>query len=71
MTQIGCPVCAAALTVSPAKSRKSKEPKLFLMMVCPADGRHFRGFINDRSFVSKVVEEAGLPGLNGTGTGRG
>jgi hypothetical protein len=25
------------------------------MLICPADGRHIRAFINDKEFVSKVV----------------
>jgi hypothetical protein len=29
--------------------------KNFLMLVCPGDGRHFRGFINDREYVAKVL----------------
>jgi hypothetical protein len=71
MKQIGCPVCTTPLTLSPAHSRKSKAPKVFLMMVCPEDGRHFRGFINDPGFVNRVVTEARIPIRGGTGTGRG
>ena len=64
MTEVKCPVCAAVLTVSPAKSRKAKRPKVFLMLMCPADGRHFRGFISDQAVVQRVMDAA-------TGTGRG
>ena len=74
MNSIGCPVCATPLKLSPAKSRKAKKPKLFLMLACPVDGRHFRGFINDKAFVERFVDTAntvtnnGVPGSTGTGT---
>ena len=58
MTEIGCPVCGVALRLSIATSRKAKKPKTFLMLVCPADGRHFRGFIHDRDFVSGMTDKA-------------
>ena len=48
-----CPVCSKPLTVRPAEGRKSR--KLFIMIVCPEDGRHFRGFITDKSYVSRVL----------------
>lgn len=51
---IPCPVCGEALVVRLARGRKSGKP--FLMLVCPKDGRHFRGFINDRAYVSQVLE---------------
>ena len=71
---IGCPVCATPLKLSPAKSRKAKKPKLFLMLACPMDGRHFRGFINDKEFVQRFVGAAnsavsgGATAPTGTGT---
>ena len=58
MTEIGCPVCGASLRLSTARSRKAKKPKTFLMLTCPVDGRHFRGFINDRDFVSSMMDNA-------------
>ena len=58
MNDIGCPVCGTGLRISPAKSRKAKNPKAFLMLICPVDGRHFRGFINDRDFVASALESA-------------
>ncbi len=64
MTQVKCPVCGTVLIVSPAKSRKAKRPKVFLMLMCPADGRHFRGFISDQAVDQRVMDAA-------TGTGRG
>ena len=50
---LGCPVCGATLRISAAQGRASH--KNFLMLVCPGDGRHFRGFINDREYVAKVL----------------
>lgn len=50
---IPCLVCGQQLTIRLAKGRKSQ--KTFLMLVCSQDGRHFRGFINDRSYVDKVL----------------
>ena len=52
-TQPPCPVCRQPLALRTAKGRKSG--KTFLMLVCVHDGRHFRGFINARSFVDKVL----------------
>jgi len=50
---IPCLVCDQHLTIRLAKGRKSR--KTFLMLVCSQDGRHFRGFINDRAYVDKVL----------------
>ena len=38
-----CPVCGDVLQVNLARGRKAG--KAFLMLICPRDGRHFRGFI--------------------------
>ena len=57
MTEIGCPVCGAAMKLSTARSSKAKNPKTFLMLTCPVDGRHFRGFINDQEFVSRAMDK--------------
>ena len=51
---IRCLVCGEALLVRLARGRKSGKP--FLMLICRADGRHFRGFINDRTYVRQVLE---------------
>ncbi len=51
---VRCLVCKGALEVRLAKGRKSA--KTFLMLVCPVDGRHFRGFINDQDYVKGVLE---------------
>ena len=61
MSSIPCPVCATPLTIAPARSRKARNPKLFLMLVRPQDGRHFRGFINDKEFVNRALEAAKMP----------
>ena len=57
---IPCPICGGSLKISPASSRRSTKKKVFLMLVCGADGRHFRGFISDQTFVRQVVERAGV-----------
>jgi hypothetical protein len=48
-----CPVCEQQLSVRLARGRKSGKP--FVMLVCPSDGRHIRGFINDQKFVASVL----------------
>jgi hypothetical protein len=53
LTAVPCPVCRQPLTLRPAQGRKSG--KSFLMLVCLLDGRHFRGFINDRDYVDSVL----------------
>ena len=58
MKEVRCPVCGVALRLSPARSRKSKNPKTFLMLACPENGRHFRGFISDREFVERSLNAA-------------
>ena len=49
-----CPVCGQPLSLRLAHGRKSGKP--FVMLICAQDGRHFRGFISDRTFVKGVVE---------------
>ena len=49
-----CPVCGLGLSLDLARGRRSGKP--FLMLVCPRDGRHFRAFINDASYVRQVLE---------------
>ena len=51
--EIPCLVCRKALTLRLARGRKSGKP--FIMLVCPVDGRHFRGFISDRTYVGGVL----------------
>jgi hypothetical protein len=50
---VPCLVCATALTLRLVRGRKSGKP--FLMLICPVDGRHFRGFITQRDYVSGVL----------------
>jgi hypothetical protein len=50
---IPCIVCGGGLTLRTARGRKSGKP--FLMLVCPQNGRHFRGFINDQGYVKQVL----------------
>ena len=52
LSSVPCPVCSAPIDSRPAKGRKSGKPSI--MMVCPANGRHFRGFITDREYVASV-----------------
>ena len=58
MTEVGCPICGVTLKLTIAKSRKSKTPRTFLMLACPKDGRHFRGFMSDRDFVQRTLDAA-------------
>ena len=57
-SEILCPVCSSPMNLSDAVSRRSKRPKVFLMLRCPRDGKHFRGFIADSGFVSRFIESA-------------
>ena len=54
--RIACPVCKEPLTVKRTRGRKSGKP--FVMLICSTDGRHFRAFINDQEYVSRVLESA-------------
>jgi len=49
-----CPVCANPLAFQITRGRKSGKPSL--MMKCPRDGRHFRGFICDRDYLQRLLE---------------
>ena len=52
--ELGCPVCGGGLDVRPARGRKSQKP--FVMLVCPVNGRHFRGFITDQAYVARIFD---------------
>ena len=52
-SQSPCPVCRQPLALRIARGRKSG--KTFLMLICSHDARHFRGFINDRTYVDGVL----------------
>jgi hypothetical protein len=40
-----------------AQGRKSG--KKFIMVRCPVEGRHFRGFISDQEYVREVLSRVG------------
>lgn len=48
-----CPVCGAELGSIFTKSQRSNRQAVMLM--CPVDARHFRGFVNDPKWVSEAV----------------
>ena len=51
---VPCPVCGNTLSVRMATGRKSGKP--FIALICALDGRHFRGFIADREYLSRVAK---------------
>ncbi len=51
--QMPCLVCGTQMAVRIAKGRKSHKP--FIMVICPEDGRHFRGFCGDSEFVQRLL----------------
>ena len=53
-SSLKCTVCHHEIKLGMATGRKSGKP--FLMLVCPHDGRHFRGFISDRDYIAEVVD---------------
>lgn len=64
--QSPCPVCREPLALRIARGRKSG--KTFLMLICSHDARHFRGFINDRTYVDGVLSR--LEGHTPLGVGK-
>ena len=54
---IPCLVCKEPLKVKLTRGRKSGKP--FVMLICSQDGRHFRAFINDQEYVSRVLKSVG------------
>ncbi len=54
---IPCLICKEPLTVKLTRGRKSGKPSV--MLKCSKDGRHFRAFIVDKTYVSQVVERLG------------
>ena len=62
---IPCLICGDSLTVRTARGRKSGKP--FVMLVCGRDGRHFRGFITDQTYVGELL--ARLEGRLAAGEG--
>lgn len=47
-----CWLCGAPLRIQVTRSRKGR---LALGFACSADGRHVRGFINERRFLDEVL----------------
>ena len=52
-SSVPCLICGTPLSLRLARGRKSGKP--FLMLICPIDGRHFRGFITHRDYVAGVL----------------
>ena len=52
--RIPCPLCGLSLLLGLARSRKTGKTSISLK--CPKDGRHFRGFITDREYVTAVTD---------------
>jgi hypothetical protein len=61
LTGIPCPLCQEPLAMYVTTSRRGRHA---IGLVCRRDGRHLRGFINDKDFVAatiaKIAEAAGL-----------
>ena len=53
--KLSCHICQTALHVRLARGRKSGKP--FVMLVCPADGRHIRAFVADKAYVQGLVDQ--------------
>lgn len=53
-----CPICGAELKLEFTTNKRTQ--RCGVMLVCPEDGRHFRGFINDPKSVRRAVD-AGDP----------
>lgn len=49
-----CPICKCPLSIRLARGRRSGKP--FVMLLCPADGRHFRGFISHQPYVRELLD---------------
>jgi hypothetical protein len=48
-----CPICGTDLKLTVTTNRNGKHA---IGVHCPADGRHFRGFINHRPFVEGALD---------------
>ena len=71
MINVRCPICTEPLKFSIATSRRAKHKKAFIMLVCPTDGRHFRGFISDQEWVGRLIEAQVDTNPSSTGMGGG
>ena len=63
---ISCPVCGAELRVTTSTSKRGN---VALVLVCSVSGKDFRGFINNKDFVKKMLDSLeaahGQPGSKG------
>ena len=57
MSKPECPVCSESLSMEARQNPRNN--RVFLMLVCPADGAHFRAFINDRDYVAETIKRLG------------
>lgn len=59
---IACPICGGDMRISVTTNRNGKHA---IGVYCPADGRHFRGFINHKPYVEEllghILDAAGAP----------
>ena len=51
---VPCLVCGEALSIRMSQGRKSGKP--FIMLICPTDGRHFRGFVTYQPYVRDLLD---------------
>lgn len=58
---IACPICGGDMKISVTTNRNGKHA---IGVHCPADGRHFRGFINHKPYVEEVLGQV----LDASGT---
>ena len=56
-----CLICGDPLIIRPSRSRKTGKPSI--MIVCPNDGRHFRGWITYQPYVKEVMDKMEERGL--------
>lgn len=50
---LNCPVCGGSLAFKLAHSKRTA--KVFVMMMCPVNGKHLRAFISDKGFVDSAL----------------
>ena len=50
---VPCLICWETLSIRIARGRKSGKPSV--MLVCPRDGRRFRAFVTDKTYVGQVL----------------
>ena len=50
---MNCFICGEILEEVVCNGKKGRKA---IMLSCPQDGRHFRGFINDPNMVKKIME---------------